>query len=107
VEKFTLITLVLVLLALVVLFGQNHATQVEQRAGEQRGYKNRAVICDMVAGLGLHPNRECDEPKVVTYRDKTAATTGTTGARNSRLTLAAVCHLAEHLQVAVPECDPA
>lgn len=106
-ELFLQATLILILIALIGVFGQNRRIQTEQGASEQRGYKNRAVICDMIAGLGLHEGRECADPNIQHYRDKTAATTGTTGARNSKTTLNAVCHLAMSLRVTVPECDPA
>lgn len=107
IDRFILAVLVLVLIALVAVFGVVRDTRAEQNASAERGYKNRAVLCDMVAGLGLHENPECGDAAVEKYRDKAAGTTGTTGARNSKATLTAVCHLAAYLGVPVPECDPA
>jgi hypothetical protein len=103
-DRFILITLLLILAALVYGFGLFQQVKTEQGASEQRGYKNRAVICDMTAALGLHENPECSDPQVAHYRDQTAATTGTTGARNSKTTLLAVCRVADALKVFVPEC---
>lgn len=87
----------LMFIALYMLFSN-------QNASEQRGYKNRAVICDMVTALGLKENPECTEPQVQKYRDDTAATIGTTGARNSRATMVVVCKMAVELKMTVQEC---
>lgn len=106
VDIFLLSTLVLVLVALASLFGTLQDIQQNQAEGKERTFQSRAVICDMTAALGLTPNPECNGPEVMAYRDETAATTGTTGARNSKATLNAVCHLAARLGELVPECEP-
>lgn len=92
-------------LALYLVFGVVLSIQSEQKQSAIRGYKNRAVICDMQKALGIRESRECGDPAIQPYRDPNAAQGSTAGARNSRATMVVVCALATKLDVRVPECS--
>jgi hypothetical protein len=89
---------ILLCVGLFVTFQQNRVLTDVQSQGIERGYKNRAVTCDLQTALGVGNSRECADPAIRPYRDP--AVTPTAGAaeahaaaQESRDTRALVCML--------------
>jgi hypothetical protein len=96
-EFFMLALMVLLAVGLMVTFHQNREIQKDQSASEIRGYKNRAVICDLFRGLGITEPVNCAEAVITPYRDTAVQPGSTAGARSSRQTYELLCFLAKSM----------
>lgn len=82
---------ILLCVAIYLVLGVVKDIQTEQQSSEIRGYKNRAVICDLQRGLGLTETKGCADPAIQPYRDKNITASSTAGARTSRETYELLC----------------
>lgn len=86
-----LAVVVLLLVLMWALFGMLTTIRSEQQTSIQRGYINRAIICDMIKGLGIEEPTNCSDPAIQRYRDKTITAGSTAGAKTSKQTYELVC----------------
>jgi hypothetical protein len=75
VEWATLAALVLILLAAGVQYNFLSTTARYQKDAEQRGYVNRAAICEIQRDLGIKLAGACLDPRVTAYYDPKAVHT--------------------------------
>lgn len=62
-------------------------------ANRRVGYQNRAAICDLQKGIGLHESASCADPHVAPFRDPQVVVGSTVSARTSRDTQLLLCAL--------------
>lgn len=93
IEGFILATGILLAVACFLVFAKVGSVAAVQQSGIERGYKNRAVTCDLQLGLGLQESKECADPEIQPYRDPTVKPGTGSGATASRDTHKLVCAL--------------
>lgn len=68
-------TLALMLLATGLQFYFLRSTDSYQAEAEQRGYRNRAAVCEIQRDLGVKLDKVCLDPEVIAYYDPAAVHT--------------------------------
>ena len=90
-------SLVLILIAAFLIYGQAKQTHDAVLDGKERGFINRATICQLQVEQGAELSPGCSDPNVLKYYDPHAPL----AKQNQTL----ICELAAALQVKLASCD--